>query len=199
MPFQKSEENKDPLLLIDKLRMLKIEGYNNKQEQIVDIVSGMNHNILKIKNTQTDQFRLVVFGHEMGIPQNENGIGAKVNQKNHQYIPVEIKLPKKLESVKSIDIIYSRYNTSLIIDKKHQMFIWGEDANGLRQKKIKLLHKFQKTIVQVALGKRHGVVLDSKHQVFGWGDGTYGELGSSVKSKLPLEKPTLLNLFSSTE
>jgi alpha-tubulin suppressor-like RCC1 family protein len=34
----------------------------------------------------------------------------------------------------------------------------------------------------MSLGKRHGIVLDSKNQVFGWGDGTYGELGSSIKS-----------------
>ncbi len=61
--------------------------------------------------------------------------------------------------------------------------MWGENTNNMQLRKPKLFYAFpQKNleIIEVALGRRHGVVRTNEKvgSVYGWGDGTYGELGT---------------------
>lgn len=64
--------------------------------------------------------------------------------------------------------------------------MWGENTNNLKLRKPKLFYYFPLSsvkkieIVEVALGKRHGVFRTNevKGSIYGWGDGTYGELGT---------------------
>jgi alpha-tubulin suppressor-like RCC1 family protein len=77
-----------------------------------------------------------------------------------------------------LKFIYAKYNTTLAIDSRNRVFIWGEDSNGLRLRKPKIFHTFNAKINQIVLGKRHGVALIEREGLYGWGDGTYGELGT---------------------
>ncbi len=74
--------------------------------------------------------------------------------------------------------------------------MWGEDSNNLRLRKPKLFYVSNKSIRQVSLGKRHGIIVteEEKGGIYGWGDGTYGELG--VTDDLPIEQPTQLQFFA---
>jgi alpha-tubulin suppressor-like RCC1 family protein len=83
--------------------------------------------------------------------------------------------------------IYTRYNTNIAVERKGKVFMWGEDSNNLRLRKPKLFYVSNKSIRQVSLGKRHGIIVteEEKGGIYGWGDGTYGELG--VTDDLPIE------------
>ena len=61
--------------------------------------------------------------------------------------------------------------------------MWGENTNNLKLRKPKLFYTFSNRkieILQVVLGRRHGVIRTNEEigSVYGWGDGTYGELGT---------------------
>jgi alpha-tubulin suppressor-like RCC1 family protein len=81
-----------------------------------------------------------------------------------------------------LKFIYARYNTNIAVDKNQRIFMWGENTNNLRLRKPKLFFMMSKKveILEIALGKRHGIIRTNEPRgaIYGWGDGTYGELGT---------------------
>jgi alpha-tubulin suppressor-like RCC1 family protein len=102
-----------------------------------------------------------------------------------------------MPDLNDLSFIYARYNTTLLVDIKGRVFMWGESSYNLRLRKPKLFHVFTNGVKQIALGKRHGIMIDGEQQVYGWGDGTYGELG--LLDDLPVEKPIVLPFFKDTK
>lgn len=123
----------------------------------------------------------------------ENGIGVDGQTSTH--VPQQIIFPKIRNLSLDLDILYSRYNSNIIVDKRNRVFVWGEDTSNLKLRKPKLLYVFHKKVKQVSLGKRHGIILTEDFGLFGWGDGTYGELG--MVDGLPISDPTIIPFFQS--
>lgn len=124
------------------------------------------------------------------------GVGIDEQASTHE--PSEIKIHKLGEKNEELKFMFTRYNTNIAVDMKSRMFIWGEDSNNMRLRKPKLFYAFPQRnlqIMEVALGRRHGVVRTNEAlgSVYGWGDGTYGELG--MQDNLPIEKPMKIPFF----
>jgi alpha-tubulin suppressor-like RCC1 family protein len=97
-----------------------------------------------------------------------------------------------------LKFVYAKYNTNIAVDLRGRLFMWGENSNNMRLRKPKLFYSFQERkieIIEVALGRRHGVIRtnESIGGVYVWGDGTYGELG--LIENLPIEKPIKMPFF----
>lgn len=75
-------------------------------------------------------------------------------------------------------MVYSRYNTNLVIDHESNVFMWGEDQHNMKLRRPKHFYSFKEGLRQLSLGKRHGIAITNEKGLYGWGDGTYGELGT---------------------
>ncbi len=133
--------------------------------------------VVETKSSKSISKKIYAFGSEIGI-----GIDGKEST----HLPVEIKIPKLGSDNSDLKFIFSRYNTNIAIDFNARVFMWGETTSNLRLKKPKLFFSLnvpvkgkKLEIMEVALGKRHGVIRTNeiKGGIYGWGDGTYGELG----------------------
>ncbi len=65
---------------------------------------------------------------------------------HHSHVPKEVIIDKLNGESNGIEMLYARYNTSIVLDKEGSMFMWGEDTNNFRLRKVKLFHKFEKHV-----------------------------------------------------
>lgn len=128
-------------------------------------------------------------GHEAGV-----GIDSVPST----HLLTEVKIPKLGENNEELSFIVTRYNTNVVVDKKNRIFMWGEGSNNFKLRSPEEFYRFQNKkiqILQVELGKRHGIIRtnEDKGSIYGWGDGTYGELG--ITENLPIEAPIRIPFF----
>lgn len=75
----------------------------------------------------------MAFGHEIGIG---------IEEATHTHVPTEVTI-KHLGNNEELDKIYTRYNTSIAIDTKGRIFMWGEDSFNMRLRKPKYFYTIQ--------------------------------------------------------
>eukprot|EP00347_Sterkiella_histriomuscorum_P015550 403356611 len=185
--------------VIQRLRDIQFQGLDTiKSETIKTIVSGQYLSIVMTLNKDKQQ-RVLQFGK---IP------GSQNFQEANNYILQEVifkpnvlnkanEIEKDIQTTK-INKIYSRYDTNIAIEG-NKLYLWGDNLSGTILTKPELICQFDKQILQISVGQKHGLVLTKgsltrKNYLYGWGDGTYGELGLQFQGR-NLIKPELLNYF----
>ena len=154
---------------------------------MVDIGWGSNHSVFlaREKDTIKQERKLLTCGYEgcLGV--------FEVNEDEYRLQSVQI---PELSDYDKIEFIIWRFNSSAILDNDNNLYYWGDDFDGFRERIPEKKNLFEERIVDLSFGFRHAVFLLENGDVYTWGDGTYGELSSAFKMH-DSKAPTKINYF----
>ena len=103
---------------------------------IEQVLCGRNHSLIQVKNEKGEK-RLLTFGLE-------NGMGVDGVTSTH--VPQQINFLKIRNLTTDLSLLYCRYNSNILVDRRNRVFIWGEDISNLKLRKPKLLYIFPKKV-----------------------------------------------------
>lgn len=141
----------------------------NQSYEVIDIGCGSNHTVLLaiLKGSKTNNRQILTCGY--------HGCLGVLDVNEDSDILQNVKIPE-LRDFDKIDYLICRFNSSAVLDDDNNLYYWGDDFDGFRERVPKKIELFDHNIVDISFGFRHAVALLENGDVYTWGDGTYGEI-----------------------
>lgn len=93
-----------------------------------------------------------------------------MNEDEYRLQTVEI---PDLKDYDKIEYLICKFNSSAVLDDENNLYYWGDDFDGFRERVPEKKNLFGKRIVDISFGFRHAVALLEDGSVYTWGDGTH--------------------------
>ena len=160
LPFETKEATNLTILNIN------IPEMNLDNFQILDIAAGDEFSLILIQ-TQDNQKKIIYFGSEL--------ITRYVQVPNPQ-TQKEEKIPDEV-NINSINQIIAFEKRKIFCTENNEIYLGGQDFNGMELNEYVLLKKFGKKIKNIFLQKESCIVQDEDNDIWGLSDNSYKELG----------------------
>jgi hypothetical protein len=160
----------------------------NDTYEIVDIGAGSNHSVFLAIFKQSNS------GHREILTCGYHGCLGVLDANEDTNELQNVKIPD-LDDYDKIDYLICKFNSSAVLDNENNLYYWGDDFDGFRERIPEKKVLFDSNIVDISFGFRHAVALLETGDVYTWGDGTYGEI-NSLFSLSDESKPIKINYFN---
>jgi len=152
--------------------------------------------IISVVGSASRQFLLTKKGEVFAKGQNQDGELGTAFEKE------QCKDFQHLETLKQIILIWATYDNSLALDKKGNVFSWGnnefgQNGRGERRNMYPARIKDLPPIKAIAAGHHHSIALDTEGTLFGWGRNENRQIDGSDSEKI--EYPREIHLPNEVE
>jgi alpha-tubulin suppressor-like RCC1 family protein len=81
-----------------------------------------------------------------------------------------VRIPE-LDDTDKIEFLICKFNSSAVLDSDNNLYYWGDDFDGFRERIPEKKELFDQRIVDISFGYRHALILLEDGSVYSWGDG----------------------------